>query len=198
MLCTAFCFCAQHNTCFSFGPFSSGRGIMGPNKHESFPHSNIHLYTWLVVLTVAPAWRSLLTTLEWPLEDASISAVSPLWETVEGCYIKSHGEQDTYRKYMCYDYLLQSWTQTHFSMQLCICTPKQYVAWIVIRTKYVQIVLLIYVAHSLFYPAVTYRWVNSKGVGSCPTLCEVMCTAIVTLQHKCVHVLKLTTPTFAV
>ena len=55
-----------------------GRGIMGPNKHESFPCSNIHLYTLLAVLTVAPAWRSFLTTLEWPLEDASISAVSPI------------------------------------------------------------------------------------------------------------------------
>jgi len=51
---------------------------MGPNMHESFPRSNIHLYTLLAVLTVAPAWRSLLTTLEWPSEDASISAVSPL------------------------------------------------------------------------------------------------------------------------
>jgi len=53
---------------------------MGPTKHESFPSSNIHLYTWLVVLTVEPAWRSFLTTLEWPLEDAIISAVVPFCE----------------------------------------------------------------------------------------------------------------------
>lgn len=35
------------------------------------------LFTSVVVLTVAPAWRSFLTTFEWPLEDAMISAVSP-------------------------------------------------------------------------------------------------------------------------
>ena len=136
------------------------------------------------MLTVAPAWRSLLTTLEWPLEDASISAVSPLWETEEGCHIRSHGEQDTYRKYMCYDYLLQSWTQMYFSMQLCICTPKRYVAWVVIRSKYIQIILCIYVTHSLFYAADTYHLVSSNEEESSPILCEVMCTAIVTLQTQ--------------
>ena len=31
----------------------------------------------LAVLTVAPPWRSFLTTLEWPLKDAIISAVAP-------------------------------------------------------------------------------------------------------------------------
>ena len=59
-----------------------GEGKYGTNeaKHESLLMS---YYTLLVVLTVALAWRSFLTTLEWPLEDAVISAVSPLCEEVE-------------------------------------------------------------------------------------------------------------------
>jgi len=70
-------------------------------KHESLL---TFTYTSLVVLTVAPAWRSFLTTLEWPLRDAIISAVLPCCETVEeGCHISSHGEQVTYRKYQCCD-----------------------------------------------------------------------------------------------
>jgi len=36
--------------------------------------------TWLVVLTVAPALRSALTTLRWPKADAAIRAVYPLCE----------------------------------------------------------------------------------------------------------------------
>jgi len=36
---------------------------------------------------VAPALRSFLTTLEWPLEDATVSAVSPSCDKVEGCFI---------------------------------------------------------------------------------------------------------------
>jgi len=44
-------------------------------KHESL--LTFTYYTSLVVLTVAPAWRSFLTTLEWPLRDAIISAVEP-------------------------------------------------------------------------------------------------------------------------
>jgi len=53
-------------------------------------------YTSLVVLTMAPAWRSFLTTLEWPLKDAIISAVAPplpceeVWR--EGCFITVHGD----------------------------------------------------------------------------------------------------------
>ena len=50
-------------------------------KHESLL---TFAYTLLAVLTVASAWRSFLTTLEWPLEDAVISAVSPFCEEVEG------------------------------------------------------------------------------------------------------------------
>ena len=46
-------------------------------------------YTSLVVLTVARAWRSFFTTLEWPLRDATISAVAPPCEEVwrEGGHI---------------------------------------------------------------------------------------------------------------
>ena len=52
---------------------------MGPSKHETL-NINFSRYTSLVVLTVAPAWRNFLTTLEWPLEDAIISAVFPNYE----------------------------------------------------------------------------------------------------------------------
>jgi len=45
---------------------------------------NYGYYTLLVVLTVAPSWRSFLITLEWPLEDAIISAVAPFCEEMEG------------------------------------------------------------------------------------------------------------------
>ena len=69
-------------------------------------------------------------------------------------------------------------------MQLCICTPKRYVAWVVIRSKYIQIILCIYVTHSLFYAADTYHLVSSNEEESSPILCEVMCTAIVTLQTQ--------------
>ena len=51
-------------------------------KHESL--LIFAYYTVLVVLTVDPAWRSFPTTLEWPLEDAIISAVVSPCETVEG------------------------------------------------------------------------------------------------------------------
>ena len=51
----------------------------------------------LVVLTVALAWRSFLTTLEWPLKDAIISAVAPLISCEEvwraGCLITVHGDK---------------------------------------------------------------------------------------------------------
>jgi len=44
---------------------------------------------------VVPAWRSFLTTLEWPLEDAIIGAVTPPCEEVwrEGCLITVHGDK---------------------------------------------------------------------------------------------------------
>ena len=64
-------------------------------KHESL--LTFTYYTLLVGLTVAPAWRSFLTTLEWPLKDAIISAVAPLifceevWR--EGCLITVHGDK---------------------------------------------------------------------------------------------------------
>ena len=51
-------------------------------KHESL--LIFAYYTVLVVLTVDPAWRSFPTTMEWPLEDAIISAVVSPCETVEG------------------------------------------------------------------------------------------------------------------
>jgi len=38
---------------------------------------NYGYYTQSVVLIVDPAWRSFLTTLEWPLEDAIIREVVP-------------------------------------------------------------------------------------------------------------------------
>ena len=59
-------------------------------KHESL--LTLNYYTSLVVLTVAPAWRSFLATLEWPLEDAIIRAVAPPCEEVwrGGCLITIH------------------------------------------------------------------------------------------------------------
>ena len=53
----------------------------------------------LVVLTVAPAWRSFLTTLEWPLKDAIISAVVPplsceeVWRDVLLLYMETSHTQ---------------------------------------------------------------------------------------------------------
>jgi len=64
-------------------------------KHESL--LTFTYYTSLVVLTVAPAWRSFLATLEWPLEDAIIRAVAPslsceeVWR--EECLITIHGDK---------------------------------------------------------------------------------------------------------
>jgi len=62
-------------------------------KHESL--LTFTYYTSLVVLTVARAWRSFLTTLEWPLRDAIISAVNPSFEEVwrEECHISVHGDK---------------------------------------------------------------------------------------------------------
>ena len=62
-------------------------------KHESLP--TVTYYTSLAVLTVAPAWRSFLTTLEWPLRDAIISAVTLPCEEVwrEGCLIAVHRDK---------------------------------------------------------------------------------------------------------
>ena len=65
--------------------------------------NNYCYYTWLVMLTVAPAWRSFLTTLEWPLEEAIISAVVPSCKEVEG----GIGGQVTYIEYMYCDYRQQ-------------------------------------------------------------------------------------------
>ena len=61
-------------------------------------HFNITCYTSLVVLTVAPAWRSFLTTREWPLRDAIISAVFPNCEEEcvhadqSSCVVTSYSE----------------------------------------------------------------------------------------------------------
>ena len=52
---------------------------MGPTRSK---HETLVCYTFLAVLTVAPAWRSFLTIPEWPLEDAIISAVAQHCETV--------------------------------------------------------------------------------------------------------------------
>jgi len=62
-------------------------------KHESL--LMFTLYTSLIVLTLAPAWRSFFTTLEWPLRDAIVSAVALPCEEVwrEGCLITVHGDK---------------------------------------------------------------------------------------------------------
>ena len=52
--------------------------------------------TLFAVLTVAPAWRSFLTTLEWPLKDAIIRAVAPPLSCEEAwreCLITVHGDK---------------------------------------------------------------------------------------------------------
>ena len=59
-------------------------------KHESLL---TFAFTLLVVLTVAPNWRSFLTTLEWPLEDAVISAVFPFCVEVEEYIISLVGSK---------------------------------------------------------------------------------------------------------
>ena len=64
-----------------------------------------HLLTKLVVLTVDPAWRSFLTTLEWPLEDAIISAVFPNCEEVEGCLI-THGDESYTENNSCHSIII--------------------------------------------------------------------------------------------
>jgi len=43
-----------------------------------------NIFTQLVVSTIVSSLRSFLTTLEWPLEDAIISAVAPFCEEMEG------------------------------------------------------------------------------------------------------------------
>ena len=51
------------------------------NAFQDTVNQSYKLYlTWLVVLTVASAWRSTLTTLGWPLQDAKIKAVDPFCE----------------------------------------------------------------------------------------------------------------------
>jgi len=93
---------------------------MGPNKHELFPCSNIHRY---LACSVDSG-----TCLKETSHHTGVTfggckhqcSVSSLRDSGGMPYKFTGREQDTYRKYMCYDYLL---------MQLCICTPRQYVAW---------------------------------------------------------------------
>ena len=62
-------------------------------NHESL--LTFTYYTSLAVLTVAPAWRSFLITLQWPLRDAIIRAVAPpceeMWKEV--CLITVHADK---------------------------------------------------------------------------------------------------------
>ena len=48
------------------------------------PHTQPVYLTLLEVLTVAPAWRSIFTTLAWPLRDADIRAVVQFYMEKEG------------------------------------------------------------------------------------------------------------------
>ena len=64
------------------GGGGGGGGAWDLQSMSHFIHIIDLIYTKLVVLTVASVWRSFLTTLEWPLEDAIISAVSPFCEEV--------------------------------------------------------------------------------------------------------------------
>ena len=81
------------------------------------------LFTLVVVLTVAPALRSFLTTLEWPLEDATVSAVSPSCDKVEGCFIMQCIS-------LCNAYRATSCTEVITKQQLVrISDPNWYIKW---------------------------------------------------------------------